>query len=357
MRLFYFLFAFTLYLLSCQSESSSSAARDESLSSFIQTESASLYQQPGFESEILNELHKDEVVTYLGVESETTDFLQLEGFEMNEPWLKVKTTDGSVGWIYAGVTRLEAYKNHSGSANPLYQLWGKELEAQLQMLENDLEQTSRAEQFRTLYATLIQLQDQVNQVLQQADFDQKNFPSVSSLFQQACPFFQLEWNITENRYIARIDYRYLLPIALQTPEKSDDYLLEVFFSAYPIDSVEYSCPAWRIEDDAYRQYSLLGRGTHQQVIQKLDQVIQADHLFLPAIDRIKQALVNDITAAGVVYWEHPRAIIAELDQLLEGHSAIFSQADKIAIGVRRKQMEAPEQFQLLTDFQSGRYQR
>lgn len=336
-------------------ESSSTAAGVENSTHSIQAQRASLYQQPGFESPILKELFQNETVEYLGIESERADFLQLEGFEMNEPWIKVKTNDGHIGWIYAGVTRLDLYKNNAVVANPLSPFWEKELEVQLQSLKNDFEQTKQASQFRVLYTTLIDLQNRVNEVLQQAAFDQKSFLTVQSLFQQTCPFFQLEWNAPNNRYTASIDYRYLLPVALQTPEKSDDYLLEVFFSTYPIDSVEYGCPAWRIEDSAYQQYSLLGRGIHHQVIQKLDQLIQSDRLFQPTIDRIKKMLVNDISGAGVVYWERPQVIIKELDQVLAGHSEVLNPSDKIAIGVRRKQMDHPEQYQLVTDFQSGRH--
>jgi Bacterial SH3 domain len=64
--------------------------------------------EPGLNSKIIGKLPKDAAVTYLRVQTDKTQKLTIDNVPHDEPWLKVRTKRGTVGWVYGGTVR--AYK-------------------------------------------------------------------------------------------------------------------------------------------------------------------------------------------------------------------------------------------------------
>jgi hypothetical protein len=64
--------------------------------------------QPGLDSKIIGKLPKDMAVTYLNVRTDKTQKLTIDNTPYDEPWLKIRTKKGTIGWVYGGTVR--AYK-------------------------------------------------------------------------------------------------------------------------------------------------------------------------------------------------------------------------------------------------------
>jgi hypothetical protein len=60
---------------------------------------------PGLDGKLLGKIPKGVQLTYLNVKTDKTQKLSVDGTEQDEPWLKVRTPRGTVGWVYGGVVR------------------------------------------------------------------------------------------------------------------------------------------------------------------------------------------------------------------------------------------------------------
>ncbi len=74
---------------------------------YITVDSLNMREEPRLNSSVITKLRLDEEVFYL---NEMTDFRQELAFTENEttfePWLKIQTADGRVGWVYGAGLRL-----------------------------------------------------------------------------------------------------------------------------------------------------------------------------------------------------------------------------------------------------------
>ncbi len=61
-----------------------------------------LRELPDIKSKVVVELHEGQELYYLEEKSDFTERINLRGQAFDEPWLKVRTADQKVGWIYGG---------------------------------------------------------------------------------------------------------------------------------------------------------------------------------------------------------------------------------------------------------------
>jgi Bacterial SH3 domain len=61
--------------------------------------------QPGLDAKILGKIPKDIAVTYLNVRTDKTQKLTIDNIPHDEPWLKIRTKKGTIGWVYGGTVR------------------------------------------------------------------------------------------------------------------------------------------------------------------------------------------------------------------------------------------------------------
>jgi hypothetical protein len=61
--------------------------------------------QPGLDAKVLGKIPKDIAVTYLNVRTDKTQKVTIDNIPHDEPWLKIRTKKGTVGWVYGGTVR------------------------------------------------------------------------------------------------------------------------------------------------------------------------------------------------------------------------------------------------------------
>ncbi len=71
---------------------------------YVTIDSLNMRELPSLSSRILTKLNLYEEVAFMNEITETTQVINLNGREVDEPWIKIKTNNGIVGWVYgAGV--------------------------------------------------------------------------------------------------------------------------------------------------------------------------------------------------------------------------------------------------------------
>mgnify|MGYP000070300524 CR=1 FL=1 len=65
---------------------------------------------PDTKSGVIKELSAGDPLIYLKEKSDFTQKITLRGVAFDEPWLKVKTSDGKIGWVYGGGVKFYAPK-------------------------------------------------------------------------------------------------------------------------------------------------------------------------------------------------------------------------------------------------------
>ena len=67
-------------------------------------------EMPDTKSNIIKELSAGDPLIFLNERSDFTQKITLRGIAFDEPWLKVKTSDGKTGWVYGGGVKFNAPK-------------------------------------------------------------------------------------------------------------------------------------------------------------------------------------------------------------------------------------------------------
>ena len=74
---------------------------------FVWVDKLRLRKTPDTKSEILQELDEGETLLFLNEKSHFTQKINLRGTIYDEPWLRVKTAENNIGWIYGGAIKYE----------------------------------------------------------------------------------------------------------------------------------------------------------------------------------------------------------------------------------------------------------
>lgn len=349
----------TIAILSCQREQKSpTATENEGTKLITNLEEVRLRDAPGENAKVIRTLTKGTVLYDLDEVSDFTTKIKLRGIEFDEPWLKVRTQDGTEGWVYGGALNF-TMSDASKLANLLMEkrlvaLFGKTLADSISTYRQHYNKIQSAADMAQVYREGTTLRDAVVQVM--GDKIVVNDPNeLPDLFwlEQAMPGFVPQLVAEGTAYYLFWDYKNLSSKAKTTSDPADDAFLQLAIVIFPQDSVEYFYPAWFIQTWDYGGSSLLGRGVHDQLLQKMDETLQKSDLFAPEIRQWKTLLLNDITHPDVSYWEKQEKIIAELDTILVRNYSILTDADKIALQTRRQQFENPTENSISVNQQSG----
>lgn len=81
---------------------------------YITIDGTNLRAEPTLNSEILDQLKLFEEVAFLNEVSDFTEEVNLGKETANEPWVKVKSPKGKVGWVYGACVHYYRYK-HPGA--------------------------------------------------------------------------------------------------------------------------------------------------------------------------------------------------------------------------------------------------
>ncbi len=318
-----------------------------------------LRETPGEKGHILAVLPKDAVLEDMGEVSDFTTRVNLRGVTYDEPWIKVKTSAGQIGWVYGGGLNFDAERN-SKSTDMLLQkralaILGQHLVSRLHIHRRDFAAIRTEQDFARVLQQSMGLRDTLVETLQkrvQAG-DAEHLPDlfwISAIFTGYQPQVVAEGTA----YYLFCDYRQWLPVAKKTSGIQDDLYTDLQLTAFPEDSIEYFFPAWQIQTWDYGGSSLLGKNAHKDILDKIEAQSSAEGLFQPLLLKMKASLVDDITNAETSFWYSAPEAIKELDAILAANYKVLSQADKVALSTRRKQLEEPGKYKISVNLREGR---
>lgn len=354
MRFFAWLFLFSAVTACISSHKESDSRTSEATPRLVVTaRSALLREQAGQDSRVLQTLAKGDALFALPEVSSFTTPLKLQGKAYNEPWLSVRTAGGVKGWIYASDVQLDSPDEKAARRFllecRLQSLAGPAFKTQLAQYRQKYAAIASADDFAAAFRLGRNHADSLVSVLSGMTTPTTDLFWLGELFPGYAPQLVAEGTA----YYLFEDYRQWLQKAGQTPESDDDELTLLFISAFPDDSIAYFFPAWTIQTADYTGHSLLGRGKHLQLLQHAQQLLNRSRRFEPEILQLKTDLLNDITQAGVTYWESRDKIIAEVDNILTANLNLLTPADKIALQTRRSHLENPETYGIQVNQQAG----
>ncbi len=361
MRLFSMLLLLLALLFAIACTSKTTSADTDAMALTTNVDAAQLRAAPGPDGKVLLSLPFGAVLYDLGEVSDFTTRINLRGIWFDEPWLKVRTKDGQIGWIYGGALRFQMDDN-SATARLLMQkrlqtIFGAALEDSIRNYRLAFHAIQTAEDFANVFRQGTKLRDTMTNIMQERILIQ-DYDALPDMFwlTEAMPGMVPQLVAEGTSYFLFWNFAILQTIAQRTANTADDGFVAFNITLFPEDSIEYFFPAWFMQTWDYGGSSLLGRGVHYNTLQQIAQQLQQSDLFAKELKRLKARLLNDMTESHVTYWESQEKILAELDRILSADFHILDNADRIALQTRRQQFNDPQQFGIQVNMQSGTYE-
>lgn len=277
-------------------------------------------EAPDVGSRSLTNLNKGERLKLLGPVSEHTTQLTLEEQTFTRPWLLVRTEKGVEGWVHAAVLSGEMPE-----ALRLKALLSKDLAESALAYDQSYRKMNQA-------SSVIQTLRQAHQLCGGLTLAlQFQPPEVAPEVAGLLPALTVTWVATERRWQFFVDYKAFFDAAANTADQADEALLQLYFKTYPVDSIGYLYPSWKLEVSETEVYSLLGKGLHIDFLMRLDQVSRYQDRVGQEIDELKALIINDMTDAGVLYWQDRRKAIAEIEAVLDTTFIVLTPSDTLAL--------------------------
>jgi hypothetical protein len=309
--------------------------------------------EPGLKGEIITKLTKGKTVEDLGEVSSFLTPVKMDSVLYCEPWMKVKTDDGQEGWIYAAGIDFNQLMD-SLLAKRTLALLGKPLWDSVTVFADNFAKSESAQEVESLYQQGQRLQNALNLVLETASYNLSDVYGIPDLFwlKETVPGFVPQLVAEGTIYHLFIDYKQLLKKAKATEPDMDDKFFDICAKIYP-DSIEYFYPAWSIQTWDYGGHSLLGRGLHRNILDRLELFSLETSIFEEQVVEFKQRIIDDITRADISYWESQDEILEEINGIIAAGYTILNTEDKVALEVRQKQFLQPGKFEIKLNLQAG----
>lgn len=280
-------------------------------------------EAPNVGSRGLSNLQKGDPLELLGPVSEQTTRLTIGEKTYYQPWLLVRTEDGAEGWVHAAVVTGDIPEGLRLKA-----LLGKELAREAERYAQSFNEMEGA-------ASVVQTVRQAHQLCEQLTLVmQLQPPEMASEVAGLLPALSVSWVASAGSRQFYVDYKAFGMAARRSGRSADDALLELYFAAYPVDSIGYLYPAWKLEVDSRSVFSLLGKGVHTSFLRQLDQTNQHRDIAGPEIDQLKALIINDMTGPAVLYWEAREKVQQELESILDTTFTMLTPVDTLALHQR-----------------------
>ena len=316
---------------------------------------------PGPDGEVIATLSEGDTLYDLGEVSAFTTEVTLRGIRFNEPWIKVRTRDTLVGWIYGGGVnfplddRVELTRRLMQIR--LQTFFGEKLAQRIHDYRAAYQQAKTSAELAAIYREAGELRDTLALILDkritllQQNPDQ--IPDISWM-EAALPGMITQRVAEGTAFYLFLDYHQWLAKSRQTTGSEDNQFLEVCLTAYALDSIEYFAPDWVIQTSDVDFYSELGKGVHLKMFEKMNQALAASDLFAPEYQAFKLRLLDDITGISELgYWNDQQAILTELDAMLAAGYGMLTPAEKGSLQTRRQQFEQPDLHQIRLNVRAG----
>ncbi len=305
-----------------------------------------LRERPHEDSKGIAQLQKGAPLSLLGQISSHSTRLELQGTVYFQPWVLVRTEAGTEGWVHAAALGASLPDSMRLSA-----LLGPTLAESCQAYRARYTSRPIPENCAGWLREAQQLADGLTLAFQVQPPGQAKW--VASLLPGLTPF----WRESERNVHFFVDYTAFEVPVRQSDSPVDDALLQLYYQAYPIDSVGYWYPGWMLEVETGRAFNLLGKGACRAYLQALDEALVYQDVIGPEIGRLKGQLINDITDPAVLFWEPASRAKAELRQILDQGFEVLPPEDTLRLHqLYRQWQDTSTQTLHRFDHRSGRYQ-
>jgi len=294
----------------------------------------------------ITKLLENSILTYQGELSNFTTPIKLRGMQYDEPWLKITTSDGKAGWVYAAgvkptTTNPSEYISILENMR-LESFFGKNLAEEIRSSNNKLTTTNSDLDFAVAYENALTIQEKINDVMaDKIEIDHpQQLPSMIWL-ENAMEGFQNSLVAEGTKFYLFAHYYKLWQMAQKTSGNADDEFMQLQISIHPTDSIEHFFPVWFIQTWDYGGHSLLGEGHHFKILKKVNELLEKKSPFQKSLEGIKKMVLDDIfdTQKYVSYWYKKEKILSEIDDIIQANFVSLSSKDKIALKARRKMFE------------------
>ena len=350
-----FLSLITIVACSTNDNADNKSASDDQTMLSIKYDQTQLKDRPGIAGQTKSNLPKGSKLIDLNETSAFTTPLKLAGTDCNEPWIKVKTVAGEVGWVYAAMLRFEGERSPNYLINrQLKALFGEGLFRKIESYQDQFKTVKTSNDFVETYRSGTHLRDSIEQYLHEKWIvsDTESLPDLFWL-NKVLPAFIIQLTTDGKSYKLYKDYKAFFALAQKTKEKDDNDYINACLEVFPDDSIEYNFPVWTIQTTDDSGHSLLGRGYHFNTLSDINTLLSKKTPFYPEIKDIKEELINDICNENVTYWESRTEILNELDRILEGSLNVLINSDLIALKTRRSMFEQSEQNGIKLNYKTG----
>lgn len=308
----------------------------------VATQQAIIRAAPSLTAKEMKRAEKGDSLLYMNEATDITTKIKLEGIEYDEPWLKVIWATNQTGWVYGGCIRFEGLShqqlNQLVLQRRIRKFFGGTLSDKLIIYQKEIQDLQTLPAFKMMADRAVDIKDslsaQMNLLLSASDSD--TIPDFFWL-NDAFPGFLVHY-IDGKGYRLYKDYKQWLRFAQKTPATADDALVDVYFSVYNTDSVEYTVQDWQWATPEGDLCSVIGKGVHLEIMEKIHTVMQQSPYFEEELMDIKQQLVNDI-AESTCYWASWKEIAKEIDAILAKNYGFISSSNLIALKTRKKLLQ------------------
>lgn len=288
---------------------------------------------------------------------ETSRFLatvRLDDIPRQEPWMRVQTPKGQVGWVFAGALRpvgLDAAAEQRWVTEKRAQaLFGPDVAGRLRVWAAQPDAATDTVLATHLRAGL-HLRDTLNRLLAYAvSRDAALAPADLSWLAEPMRYFGLQPYPTPH---LALDYRLVARAAARTAGQQDDQFAQIGLAAFSLDSMESPLPAWVFPLSLETSCSNLGAGHHLDLLKNIEQAIVVGDWFRPELLSLKDRILADILDQSRTYWQPQDKILAELDRVLSANLTCLTDRDRLALTARRAMFETLRENGIQVNLRAG----
>lgn len=331
----YSLFLFALIFVFCKNETS-----DRQL--IVRFSQISLLDAPGKKSKELRALRQGESVTDLNETSHFESFLVFQDQNSQSPWIKVRASDNSTGWVFADALRPARETDDWLLHKRLQCYFGSALtERRARYLDSD--KPAGEDDFAGRYRETVALRDTMMYLLsRRAEPAEAGMSPDFSWLAAALPGFVFQYVAEGTQPYLFTDFRYWIQQAEGLNSEQVNTFLSACNTAFPRDSIESFFPAWKFQLTEYEAASQLGTGAHLKMLHRIEIALKKGTLFTPELNAFKEAVLDDVLNHKTVYWQSGELIRKELQQIIDSGLRILDARDRAALQARLLMFEDPE---------------
>ena len=222
-------------------------------------------------------------------------------------------------------------------------IFGTDLSREILQYRKAYNAVSTSRNFANVYSKGLSLRDSVAQTLSMTtEVVDPYEPADFSWLEYALPGFKIQLAAEATAYYPYINYAAFLEKAKTTSEKEDDLFLLLNIAMYK-DSMEQTFPSWVQQTWDYGGHSLLGSNKHIELLQSMDTIYQHTSLFNSHLITYKDALLSDILAEWVTYWDTQSNIQKELKQIISSKFSCLTEEEQLQLQQRLVAFDHPNQ--------------